>query len=127
MRVVGIDVHRSLAEAVMIERGAARQLGRIDLVRERVIAFAKRLGKETEVVVEATGNTMATVKLLAPHVKRVVFANPLQVRAIAHAKVKTDKIDAMVLAKLHAASVLPERAAQEHVGAKAIECRQRAT
>ena len=108
MRVVGLDIHRSFAEAVMIERGSARQLGRIDLVRERVIAFAKRLGKETEVVVEATGNTMAIVKLLAPHVKRVVIANPLQVRAIAHAKVKTDKIDAMVLAKLHAAGFLPE-------------------
>lgn len=108
MRVVGLDIHRSYAEAVMVERGSARQLGRIDLVRERVIAFAKRLGKETEVVVEATGNTMAVVKLMAPHVKRVAIANPLQVRAIAHAKVKTDKIDAMVLAKLHAAGFLPE-------------------
>jgi transposase len=36
------------------------------------------------------------------------FANPLQVRAIAHAKVKTDKIDALTLAKLHAAGFLPE-------------------
>jgi transposase len=45
---------------------------------------------------------------MAPHVKRIVIANPLQVRAIAHAKVKTDKIDALVLAKLHAAGFLPE-------------------
>ena len=59
-------------------------------------------------MIEATGNTMAVVKLMAPHVKRVVIANPLQVRAIAHAKVKTDKIDAVVLAKLHAAGFLPE-------------------
>jgi transposase len=97
MRVVGLDIHRSFAEAAMIDGGRAQQLGRINLVRERVIAFAKRLGKETEVVVEATGNTMAVVGLMAPHVKRIVIANPLQVRAIAHAKVKTDKIDAMVL------------------------------
>jgi transposase len=34
-------------------------------------------------------------------------ANPLQVRAIAWAKVKTDKIDAAVLARLHAAQFLP--------------------
>jgi transposase len=66
------------------------------------------LGKSAEVVVEATGNTMAVVKLMAPHVKRMVTANPLQVRAIAHAKVKTDKIDAAVLAKLYAAGFLPE-------------------
>jgi transposase len=37
-----------------------------------------------------------------------VIANPLQVRAIAHAKIKTDKIDAGVLAKLHASRFLPE-------------------
>jgi transposase len=108
MRVVGLDIHRSFAEAAMIDKGCVQQLGRIDLVRERVIAFAKRLGKNTEVVVEATGNTMAVVKLMTPHVKRMVIANPLQVRAIAHAKVKTDKIDAAVLAKLHAAGFLPE-------------------
>jgi transposase len=60
------------------------------------------------VVLEATGNTLAIVKLLAPLVKRVVIANPLLVRAIAYAKVKTDKIDAAVLAKLHAAGFLPE-------------------
>lgn len=37
-----------------------------------------------------------------------MIANPLQVRAIAHAKIKTDKIDAAVLAKLHASGFLPE-------------------
>jgi len=35
-------------------------------------------------------------------------ANPLQVKAIAHAHVKTDKIDAGVLASLRAANFLPE-------------------
>jgi hypothetical protein len=33
-----------------------------------------------------------------PHVARLIVANPLQVKAIAHAHVKTDKIDAGVLA-----------------------------
>jgi transposase len=41
-------------------------------------------------------------------VRRVAIANPLQVRAIAWAKVKTDKIDAATLARLHAAQFLPE-------------------
>jgi transposase len=57
---------------------------------------------------EATGNTAIIVRLLRPFVRRVVVANPLQVRAIAWAKVKTDKIDAAVLAKLHASGFLPE-------------------
>ena len=108
MQAVGLDIHRNFAEAAQIRDGVASQLGRVELERNKVIAFAKRLGAEAEVVIEATGNTLAVAKLMAPHVKRVVIANPLQVRAIAHAKVKTDKIDAMVLAKLHAAGFLPE-------------------
>jgi transposase len=41
-------------------------------------------------------------------VARVIVANPMQVKAIAHARVKTDKIDAGVLASLRAADFLPE-------------------
>jgi len=51
---------------------------------------------------------MAVVRVLAPYVARVIVANPLQVKAIAHAHVKTDKIDAGVLASLRAADFLPE-------------------
>lgn len=47
-------------------------------------------------------------ELLAPHVDRVVITNPKQVRMIAHAKIKTDAIDAAVLAKLYASGFLPE-------------------
>ena len=64
--------------------------------------------KTDEVVLEATGNAMAVVRVLGPYVARVIIANPLQVKAIAHAHVKTDKIDAGVLASLHAAGFLPE-------------------
>jgi transposase len=59
-------------------------------------------------VVEATGNAGAVAELLGPHVDRVVIANPKQVRLIAHAKIKTDSIDAGVLAKLYASGFLPE-------------------
>ena len=38
----------------------------------------------------------------------MVIANPLQVKAIAHAHVKTDKVDAGTLASLYAAGYLPE-------------------
>ena len=51
---------------------------------------------------------MAVVRVLSPYVRRVIVANPLQVKAIAHAHVKTDKIDAGVLASLRAAGFLPE-------------------
>jgi transposase len=46
--------------------------------------------------------------VLGPYVARVIVANPLQVKAIAHARIKTDRIDAGVLASLRAADFLPE-------------------
>lgn len=56
---------------------------------------------------EATGNAEAIALLLRPKVARVVVSNPFKTRAIAEAKVKTDKIDARILAQLLAADVLP--------------------
>lgn len=103
-----MDVHRSFAQVAELEDGVLRQWGRVDLVRDKVLAFARTLRADDEVVLEATGNTMAIAKLLKPHVGRVVIANPLQVRVIAEAKAKTDRIDAAALARLHAAGYLPE-------------------
>ncbi len=51
---------------------------------------------------------MTVSRVLSPFVRRVVIANPLQVKAIAQAHVKTDKIDAGTLANLYAAGYLPE-------------------
>lgn len=108
MRVIGLDVHRTMAVVAILEEGRFSSGGRIELTRDAVIAFGKKLRPDDEVVVEATVNTATIVRLLHPFVRRVVIANPLQVRAIAHAKIKTDKIDAAVLAKLHASGFLPE-------------------
>src|SRR4030095_4072102 len=71
-------------------------------------AFARTLGAADQVVLEATLNTEAIVRILRPHVARVAIANPLRTRLIAEAKIKTDKIDAAVLAQLLAAGFLPE-------------------
>ena len=108
MRVIGLDVHRSFAQVAELEDCVLRQCGLVDLVRDKVLAFARTLRPDDEVVLEATGNTMAIVRLLKPHVGRLIIANPLQVRVIAEAKAKTDRIDAAALARLHAAGYLPE-------------------
>jgi transposase len=107
-RVIGMDIHRTFAEVVFWEEGKLRPAGRITMTRAGLEGFGRSLGKEDEVVIEATGNAMAVVRVLSPYVGRVIVANPLQVKAIAHAHVKTDKIDAGVLASLRAADFLPE-------------------
>ena len=108
MRVVGLDIHRVFAEAVMLDDGKVVRLGRVGMTREHLEAFARTLTHDDHVVVEATGNAAAVAEVIAPHVGRVVIANPRQVRLIAYAKIKTDTIDATVLAKLYASNFLPE-------------------
>lgn len=108
MKIIALDVHRTFAQVAILENRKVRDAGRLELERENIVKFAERLNVEDEVVLEATVNTKAIVRLLSPFVSRVVISNPLLVRAIAWAKVKTDKIDASVLAKLHASGFLPE-------------------
>jgi len=108
MRIIGMDIHRSFAQVAFLVDGQVTQETRVDLARDRFLKFARTLEKTDEVVIEATGNSMAVERILRPFVKRVAVANPRLVRAIAFARVKTDKIDAAMLARLHAAGFLPE-------------------
>lgn len=59
-------------------------------------------------MLEATCNTYAIVRLLQQHTGRVVVSNPVKTRAIAEARIKTDKVDAEVLARLLAGGWLPD-------------------
>jgi transposase len=59
------------------------------------------------VAMEATTNTWAIVDLLEPFVAEVVVSNPMRTKAIASAKVKTDKVDATILAQLLRCDFLP--------------------
>jgi transposase len=103
-----MDIHRTFGEVVIWEDGKLRHAGRVDMTRTALEGFGKTLHATDEVVIEATGNCMAVSRVLSPFVARVVIANPLQVKAIAHAHVKTDKVDAGTLASLYAAGYLPE-------------------
>src|SRR5215475_7686537 len=107
-RVIGMDIHRTFGEVVIWENGILRHGGRVDMTRSALEGLGNRLAATDEVVIEATGNSMAVSRVLSRFVARVIIANPLQVKAIAHAHVKTDKIDAGTLASLRAAGYLPE-------------------
>ena len=109
MRIIGMDIHRVAAEVVSLLDGEIVKLGRVQMLRDKLEEFARReLTHDDHVVIEATGNAAAVAEVLSPYVDRIVIANPKQVHMIAHAKVKTDTIDATVLAKLYASGFLPE-------------------
>lgn len=100
---------RSVAEVAYLEEGLLRAGGCIALKQPDLEQFVQRLNREDHVILEATGNTAAIVSALKPYAGRGIVTNPLQVRLIAKAKIKTDKIDAAILAQLYAAGCfLPE-------------------
>lgn len=107
VRYIGMDVHREFAQLAVLEDGLVRDEGKIGVTPEALHHWAKGLRSDDEVALEATGNSDAIANLLMPLVGRVVVSNPSKTRAIAEAKVKTDKVDARILAQLLGADFLP--------------------
>lgn len=109
MPFTALDLHKKEIEAgVFDDSGKPILRLRFPATREAILQFAHtHLGPDHKVVVEATFNTWAIVDLVQPLVSSVTVGNPLLTRAIAHAKVKTDKIDVAVLAHLLRLDYLP--------------------
>src|SRR5580765_1498646 len=111
IRYVGIDLHKHLIVGHVTDAtGEVLDTFRYDSVTPVSLEYIgqHRLTAEDHVVVEATTNCWAVVRALEPYVARIVVSNPLITKAIAKAKVKTDKVDARVLSHLLRLDYLPE-------------------
>jgi len=106
MRCIGLDVHCDFCEVAIAEGGRVRHAGRIQTSRAALELFGASLAPDDRVVLEATGAAFAIARILGPHVARVVVANAQEVRAISHARVKSDRFDAATLARLLSADML---------------------
>lgn len=106
MRQVALDVHQGFCEVAVREDGETRSAPRVVTDRGALESFAGSLCRTDEVVMEATGPAMEIARIIKPHVARVVVANAQDVRAISHARVKSDRFDARTLAELLAAGML---------------------
>jgi len=108
-RYVGLDVHKDVVEYCILDAtGKKIDGGRIVCEQSVLKRFAmKTLSSKDHVALEATMNTWSIVDILEPHVTKIVVGNPLKTKAIAEAKIKTDKIDAMILAQLLRCDFLP--------------------
>lgn len=110
VRFVGLDVHKRVAEACIVDQaGRVLDRARFPLNQQTLEVFVtKRLRPTDQVALEATTNCWAVADRLSPHVAKVVVSNPMATKAIAQAKVKTDKVDAHVLGQLLRCGFLPE-------------------
>lgn len=109
IRYVGLDVHkRSVEVCIVAAGGQVLQRASVAGTRPALESLAKtHLLPTDHVALEATTHCWAVTRVLKPFVARVVVSNPLQTRAIAQAKIKTDKVDAAVLAQLLRTDFLP--------------------
>ncbi len=112
MKYVGIDVHKKMCQAAVLdEDGTLLDEQRFPNDPEGIEEFAGKLTtfrSEIRAVVESTGNLWIPIHdRLETHGFDVALSNPSKTRLIAEAKVKTDKVDARTLAGLLRADMLP--------------------
>jgi transposase len=106
VRTLGLDVHKTFIEVALHEAGSVRRVGRVAI--KDLSVFAESLVPTDHVVLESTSVSWAIVDVLAKRAGKVTVSNPMKTKAIASAKVKTDKVDARVLAQLGAADFVAE-------------------
>jgi transposase len=111
MRHIGVDHHKRYSYiTVMDDRGKIIKEGRISNSKECLKKFLNNPHgcQDSQAVLEAGLNWTVMYDWLEEETGEVKLAHPLKVKAIAEAKIKTDKIDAGVLAHLLRCDLVPE-------------------
>jgi len=112
---IGVDYHKAYSHIVVQDTGGKMlRSGRVRNDRRSVAGFLAPFSASAHAVMEATRNWTVMFDWLDENCDEVVLAHPLKVKAIADAKIKTDKIDATVLAHLLRADLVPKAHAPSH-------------
>src|SRR5215211_2298029 len=108
-RYVALDIHKKYCVIGGVDREGRVILQPVRVEHADLEAWLKKNLLPTDhVVIESTTNAWHVYDLLAPLVERVVVANPIKVKQIAQARVKTDIRDTLILARLLAANLVPD-------------------
>jgi len=109
MFYLGVDYHKSFSHIVAMDKeGREIMSNKITNDHHTIGRFLKHLNQPCTAVVEATRTWGVMYDMLEDLGVDVKLANPLKVRAIADAKIKTDSVDAHTLADLLRANLIPE-------------------
>lgn len=105
MRSVGLDVHQKYTYYTEVDEEGTRLRGGKVINEDLPSLFCD--GEPRCAVLEAGRNWYHFIDTLEPLFDELLLAHPLRTRAIASAKVKTDKIDSETLAQLLRANLIP--------------------
>ena len=107
-RFVGIDIHKRHVVIAAVDQQQNVLLTPQKISNQRFNMWAhNHLKPSDQVAIEATTNSWTFHDQLEPLVNCVLVANSYKLKLITASSCKTDKHDAMVLAKLSAANLLP--------------------
>ena len=109
-RWFGLDLAKRETQLSTLDRtGSQIFTNRFPTTREQFLALAAELRETDTVALEVTTNSNSIARLIRDNSKaKVIVSNPIKTKIIAQAKIKTDKIDARVLAELARVGYLPE-------------------
>lgn len=106
---VGLDAHKEYCLAVgQDETGRKVMEKRFCSTGSELQDFVSSLKRGDQVVIEACGTWMHIYDALTERGIQAKLAHPLKTKAIASARIKTDRIDANILAHLLRANLIPE-------------------
>ncbi len=109
MIYMGIDYHKTVSQITLLdEDGRVLRRRRIANRRDEFEAALTGVPGPVSAVFEATRNWTVVDQLLEGLVQERHMAHPLKVKLIAEARIKTDKLDSLVLAQLLRTGFLPE-------------------
>lgn len=105
---IGIDLHKTTSFVTrMTAQGHILEQVNLRHTTGALQQYMMALPADVHLAVEATGNWMWLYEQIEDRQLDLVLAHPLKVRAIASARIKTDKIDATTLAHLLRTDLLP--------------------
>jgi transposase len=107
-RFIGLDLHSTEIQChVTLADGTALTPRRFVTSASNIELLRQELNAQDAVAMEATFNAFTVAQRLLPSGARIVISDQRKTRAIAEAKIKTDKIDARVLSELLRVDYLP--------------------
>jgi len=107
-RYVALDIHKHYCVVAGVDREGRVLVQAVRVEHTDLEGWLKKNLQATDhVVIESTTNAWHVYDLLVPLVERVLVANPIKVKQIACARVKTDIRDTLILARLLAANLVP--------------------
>lgn len=111
MRYIGVDLHTTQITVCYLKAEEDFAIRKYQLIE--MDKFVNTLEAEDEIAVEATSNTRWFSEQVASTVRRVVLVNPRQFEVVKNSVKKTDKHDALNLARFLRADLLPEVRAKQ--------------